>query len=394
MAIGGGGSDSIIIEDVTSSAILGDSGTITFGSPSVGIDDWQCICFTSLNMITGSTTTDGMDDISSNVHLFSYVPSITNIPITSIMIGGGGADRLSTNASLLSVLIGDYGSVTTVAAIPSLLTNVIDIDSIRATLVNVAVVPSATTDTIQSDDIITIQSALNGRSVVIGGAGSDIINVMNQMNSTGIDTIGDATICGDYCTGITLFITLLTPFDVCLFPTVLFVLSSIASFATSLQVTSQSAGATAIATNNDQIKVSSISNVFGIGGDGSDDTLVKDSTLNVLIGDEGSIVIARYQLTSFSIVTSVNSIASTQLSGVSGNDRLVVSSVSSSAAYASIARSIVLGGHHDDIIATDGTCSLICGDDCSCNIHFIFSLCLFMASTPINNPSLLSFGSK
>jgi Ca2+-binding RTX toxin-like protein len=261
------------------------------------------------------TLNDGNDIVHMNIQ------SSATVVGSLIGIGGGAADTLSSNGGTLSVLIGDYGSVTTVQPVTS--------SNAKTSEISKLVSVQSTFVTLGDTDHISGVTPLNGRTVLVGGSGNDQIS-MDTSN-------GDVTICGDQCT---------------------------ATFAAvgSLQLMSHVSDTD----GDDGIQLRGIgSNVFAIGGSLNDQVNVVDATFSILIGDYGSMNLA--SLSSLPLLPSrdLTVLLDTRTLNANdggGNDQLT--SASSTNVALDGVRSIILGGSLNDIIRSNGQCTIQCGDDC------------------------------
>jgi Ca2+-binding RTX toxin-like protein len=315
LIIGGSFADTI---DTNSShtIALTDSGTISYDIKSS--EQPEC-WLNGATVIALSTNDDGRDSLSMNIE-----PFITESG-TLIGIGGGNEDHMSSAGGVLSVLIGDYGTIVTEQPLSSLnmITNEISkLSSVTSTFESNSIV---------SPDYLSSITVSNGRTIVIGGSGNDDIT---------IDTsFGDITVCGDHCS------------------------SSFINVG-HLQLTSTNPNGN----GNDSIRINGLSsNVFGLGGANDDQLLVYDSLLSVLIGDHGSLVTSSVDGEFTRDLTVLLSVQTSDTNDIVGNDQL--SAVSSKNVARSSVRNVLFGGAANDIITSDGQCTIQCGDDCSLSSH-------------------------
>jgi hypothetical protein len=329
--------DQIRSEGVIRNIIIGDEATLQLNLPSndnvmfdtVIVNSLPC---TYVSQVNASVMVDanGADTITTLSQSGS-----------SIIIGGGAMDTITNIDSILTVIIGDHGSVTTTRTVGGFIT----LGSVNSTQ---AMVDESLQN---SNDAITVILPAEGRTVVIGGTDNDHITISTSND----DEYGDAIICGDDC---------------------------IATFGNGGSGVSINSHFT-LSSYDDQIQVSGIANVFGIGGDGNDDIIVTKTSFATLLGDDGLLVIdGGYRGTQegstnglVAPLTVPSWIESTRIdvNGLfpsQGNDRLMVSTILPPSGYYTTARAIVFGGHHDDTITTKGASAALCGDDCQCKPSF------------------------
>jgi hypothetical protein len=143
--------------------VLGLSGVVSI------VDTEASASIISLNGIN-----DGSDTITIN--------STATVSASLIVIGGGDEDVITTNGGILSILIGDYATISTIAANAAAGGEISRLATVESTLISEGGV----------DHMISV-TPKGGRTVAIGGSAEDQIT---------IDTsFGDVAVCGDHCTG-------------------------------------------------------------------------------------------------------------------------------------------------------------------------------------------------
>jgi hypothetical protein len=141
---------------------------------------------------------------------------------------------------------------------------------------------------------------------------------------------------------------------------------------------------------NDQMTINGpLASVFVMGGVDDDIVSVTDSLFNILLGDYGQLNVGYGDIASGGGLVNLYSVstADEQVNNGGGNDQLSSLTISSNEHLLSIAattnimanindidkvtlllssvRSIIMGGSLDDIITSNGRCSVQCGDQCS-----------------------------
>jgi hypothetical protein len=181
LIIGGAWNDVIKCDSTIRNILIGDEANVQLNLLASNRVAYGAITITSLPCTYIDAATTDTVNLNGNDVITSLIATYT-----SIIIGGGSMDTITTNGSLLTVLIGDYGDVTTMPPAVWDTTGVVT---------SIALVQStfATMDMIGATDQLHAATSLGGRTVILGGGGSDTIT---------LDTFGgDVTICGDHCQG-------------------------------------------------------------------------------------------------------------------------------------------------------------------------------------------------
>jgi hypothetical protein len=139
--------------------------------------------FSAWAYATESFYSNGQTDGDDTISMIGITNSLSN-GSTLVGMGCGGRDTITSNGGVVNVLIGDHSMINIAQASMDVIHKLGSIDSTSNGLIG-------TSGRGRYDDILTAITPINGRTVIIGGAGDDHITA---------DVIaGDVTVCGDYC---------------------------------------------------------------------------------------------------------------------------------------------------------------------------------------------------